>query len=113
MNNLTIILLLAIGCFVVGALILFVNAVINPDWLDWAHFAGFSMLWPLSLHCSIAIPALVLTILAIVADAVSYRRAKRSGEKARKQLLRLWLTPLVTLAGFAFGAVADFIAHMG
>ena len=112
MNNLTIILLLAIGCFVVGALFLFVNAVINPDWLDWAHFAGFSMLWPLSLHCSIAIPALVLTILAIVADIVSYQRAKRSGGKKLKQLLRLWLTPLVALAGFAIGALGGIIASM-
>ena len=113
MNNLTIILLLAIGCFVVGALILFVNAVINPDWLDWAHFAGFSMLWPLSLHCSIAIPALVFTLLAIVADVVLYRQAKRSGGKTRKQLLRLWLTPLIVLAGFDLGVLAEIIFRMG
>lgn len=111
--ELVIFMLLAIACFAVGALIWFVAAVIDPDWLDWAHFAGFSMLWPLSLHCSIAIIALVLLILAVVADAVAYRRAKQSGGKYRKQLLRLWLTPLIGFAGFAVGAICALIAAMG
>ena len=111
--EIVIFMLPAIACFAVGSLIWFVAAVIDPDWLDWAHFAGFSMLWPLSLHCSIAIPALLLLILAVIADAVSYRRAKRSGGKCRKELLRLWLTPLVALAGFAVGALCRLIAAMG
>jgi len=51
------------------------------------------MLRSLRLHCSIAIPALILLILATVADAVAYRRAKRSGAEIGGPLLRLWLTP--------------------
>ena len=108
-----IFMLFLIVCFAIGSLIWFVAAIIDPDWLDWAHFAGFSMLWPLSLHCSIALLALVLLILAIIADAIAYRRAKRSGGKIRKQLLRLWLTPVVGLAGFGIGAIAALIASMG
>ena len=103
-------MLTAIVCFAVGSLIWFVAAVIAPDWLDWAHFAGFSMLWPLSLHCSIAIPALVLAVLALAADAIAFWRAKKSGGKTGKPLLRLWLTLLVALAGFAVGAIGEIIA---
>ena len=106
-------MLTAIACFSIGALTWFVAAVIDPDWLDWAHFAGFTMLWPLSLHCSIAIPALIMLTLAVAADAVAFRRAKRSGGKTWKQLLRLWLTPLVALAGFTVGALGAVIASMG
>ena len=106
--------LLMLGlCFIVGLLTLLINAVIAPDWLDWAEFAGFSMLWPLSLHCSIAVPAIVLTILAVTADAVSYFRAKKSGGETRKPLLRLWLTPTVVLLGFALAALVEMIGHMG
>ena len=111
--EIVIFMLLAIACFSIGALTWFVAALIDPDWLDWAHFAVFSMLWPLSLHCSIAIPALVLTVLAVTADAVAYWRAKKSGVKTRKPLLRLWLTPLVALAGFTVGALGALIAAMG
>ena len=100
-------------CFVIGALSWLINALIAPGWLDWAEFAGFSMLWPLSLHCSIAVPALVLTILAVTADAVSYFRAKKSGGETRKPLLRLWLTPTVVLLGFALGTLVEMIGHMG
>jgi len=100
-------------CFVIGALGWLIDAVIAPDWLDWAEFAGFSMLWPLSLHCSIVIPAIVITILAVAADAVAYFRAKRSGGETRKPLLRLWLTPLVVLFGFALAALVEMIGHMG
>ena len=100
-------------CFVIGALGWIITAVIAPDWLDWAEFAGFSMLWPLSLHCSIAIPALVFTALAFIADAVSYFRAKKSGGATSKPLRRLWLTPLVALLGLALGALVEIIGHMG
>ena len=100
-------------CFVIGALGRLIDAVIAPDWLDWAEFAGFSMLWPLSLHCSVAVPAIVLTILAVTADAVSYFRARKSGGETRKPLLRLWLTPTVVLLGFALAALVEMIGHMG
>ena len=100
-------------CFVIGALSWLINALIAPDWLDWAEFACFSMLWPLSLHCSIAVPALVFTILAVTADAGFYFRAKRSGGETRKPLLRLWLTPTVALLGFVLGALVEMIGHMG
>ena len=100
-------------CFVIGALGRLIDVVIAPDWLDWAEFAGFSMLWPLSLHCSIAIPALVFTALAFIADAISYFRAKKSGGETRKPLRRLWLTPLVALLGFALAALVEMIGHMG
>ena len=100
-------------CFVIGALSRFVDAVIAPDWLDWAEFAGFSMLWPLSLHCSIAIPAIILTILAVTADTISYFRARKSVGETGKSLRRLWLTPLVVLLGFALAALVEMVAHMG
>ncbi len=100
-------------CFVIGALGWIITAVIAPDWLDWAEFAGFSMLWPLSLHCSVAVPAIVLTILAVTADAVAYFRARKSGGETRKPLLRLWLTPTVVLLGFALAALVEMIGHMG
>ena len=100
-------------CFVIGALGWLITALIAPDWPDWAEFAGFSMLWPLSLHCSIAVPAIVLTILAVTADAVSYFRAKKSGGETRKPLLRLWLTPTVVLLGFALAALVEMIGHRG
>ena len=99
--------------FVVGALGRLVDAVIAPDWLDWAEFTGFSMLWPLSLHCSIAVPAIVFAVLAVAADAGFYFRAKRSGGETRKPLLRLWLTPTVALLGFVLGALVEMIGHMG
>ena len=100
-------------CFVIGALSRFIDAVIAPDWVDWAEFAGFSMLWPLSLHCSIAIPAIVFATLAVTADAISYFRAKKSVGETGKPLRRLWLTPLVVLLGFALGALVEMIGHMG
>ena len=100
-------------CFVIGALGRLIDVVIAPDWLDWAEFAGFSMLWPLSLHCSIAVPAIVIAILAVTADAISYFRAKKSGGETGKPLRRLWLTPLVVLLGFALGALVEMIGHMG
>lgn len=99
--------------FVVGALGRLVDAVIAPDWLDWAEFAGFSMLWPLSLHCSIAVPAIVFAVLAVAADAIFYFRAKRFGGETCKPLRRLWLTPTVVLLGFAVAALVEMIAHMG
>ena len=100
-------------CFVIGALGRLIDAVIAPDWLDWAEFAGFSMLWPLSLHSSIALQAIIIAILAVTSDAISYFRAKKSGGETRKPLLRLWLTPLVVLLGFALAALVEMIAHMG
>ena len=100
-------------CFVIGVLSRFIDAIIAPDWVDWAEFAGFSMLWPLSLHCSIAIPAIVFAILAVTADAVSYFRARKSVEETGKPLRRLWLTPLVVLLGFALAALVEMIGHMG
>ena len=106
----TEIMLFLFACFGLGVLAFLICAVIAPDWLDWAYFAGFSMLWPLSLHCSVTIPALILLILAIVADAVAYRRAKRSGAKTWKPLLRLWLTSVVGFAGFAVGAIGALLA---
>ena len=100
-------------CFVIGALGWLITAVIAPDWLDWAEFAGFSMLWPLSLHCSIAVPAIVIAILAVTADTISYFRARKSGGETRKPLLRLWLTPTVVLLGLTLGALVEMISHMG
>ena len=99
--------------FIIGVLTLLINAVIAPDWLDWAEFAGFSMLWPLSLHCSIVIPAIVIAILAVTADTISYFRARKSGGETRKPLLRLWLTPTVVLLGLTLGALVEMISHMG
>ena len=100
-------------CFVIVALSRFIDAVIAPDWLDWAEFAGFSMLWPLSLHCSIALPAIVFAILAVTADAISYFRTKKSVGETGKPLRRLWLTPTVVLLGFALAALVEMIGHMG
>jgi len=95
--------LLMLGLFfIVGLLTLLINAVIAPDWLDWAQFACFTMLLPLSLHCGTAIPTLfwIFTTLAIFADAVSFYRIRKSGGKTGKHLLRLWLTPTVAFMIF-------------
>ena len=85
--------------FFFGLLTLLINAVIAPDWLDWAQFACFSMLFPLSLHFDSAlVPTLLFwsfTALAVIADAIVFYRVRKRGGKTGKHLLRLWLTPTV------------------
>ena len=97
--------LLMLGLFfIVGLLTLLINAVIAPDWLDWAQFACFSMLFPLSLHFDSAlVPTLLFwsfTALAVIADAIVFYRVRKRGGKTGKHLLRLWLTPTVVFIGF-------------
>ena len=89
--------------FIIGVLTLLINAVIAPDWLDWAQFACFTMLFPLGLHCNAVIPITlfwIFTALAVIADAVSFYRVRKRGGKTGKHLLRLWLTPTVAFMVF-------------
>ena len=89
--------------FSIGILTLLVNAVIAPDWLDWAQFACFTMLFPLGLHCNAVIPITlfwIFTALAVIADAIVFYRVRKRGGKTGKHLLRLWLTPTVVFIGF-------------
>ena len=94
--------LLMLGLFfIVGLLTLLINAVIAPDWLDWAQFACFTMLFPLSLHYEGTMTLFWLfTALAVIADAISFYRVRKSGGKTGKHLLRLWLTPTVAFMVF-------------
>ena len=96
--------LLMLGLFfIIGILTLLINAVIAPDWLDWAQFACFTMLFPLGLHCNAAIPITlfwIFTALAVIADAIVFFRVKKGGGKTEKHLLRLWLTPTVAFMVF-------------
>ncbi len=87
--------------FIIGTLTLLVNAVIAPDWLDWAQFACFTMLWPLSLHCEGTMTLFwIFTALAVIADAIVFYRVRKRGGKTGKHLLRLWLTPRVAFLVF-------------
>ena len=87
--------------FIIGTLTLLVNAVIAPDWLDWAQFACFTMLWPLSLHCEGTMTLFwIFTALAVIADAIAFYRVRKRGGKTGKHLLRLWLTPTVAFMVF-------------
>ena len=87
--------------FIIGTLTLLVNAVIAPDWLDWAQFACFTMLWPLSLHCEGTMTLFwIFTALAVIADAIVFYRGRKRGGKTGKHLLRLWLTPMVAFLVF-------------
>ena len=87
--------------FIIGTLTLLVNAVIAPDWLDWAQFACFTMLWPLSLLCEGTMTLFwIFTALAVIADAIVFYRVRKRGGKTGKHLLRLWLTPMVAFLVF-------------
>lgn len=101
--------LLMLGlCFIVGLLTLLINAVIAPDWLDWAQFACFTMLFPLGLHCNAVIPITlfwIFTALAVITDAIVYYRVRKRGGKTGKHLLRLWLTPTVALMVFIIAQI--------
>ena len=94
--------LLMLGLFfIIGILTLLVNAVIAPDWLDWAQFACFTMLFPLSLHYEGTMTLFwIFSALAVIADAVSFYLVKKRGGKTGKHLLRLWLTPTVAFMVF-------------
>ncbi len=101
--------LLMLGlCFIVGLLTLLINAVIAPDWLDWAQFACFTMLFPLGLHCNAVIPITlfwIFTALAVITDTIVYYRVRKRGGKTGKHLLRLWLTPTVALMVFIIAQI--------
>lgn len=101
--------LLMLGLFfIVGLLTLLINAVIAPDWLDWAQFACFTMLFPLGLHCNAVIPITlfwIFTALAVITDAIVYYRVRKRGGKTGKHLLRLWLTPTVALMVFIIAQI--------
>ena len=94
--------LLMLGLFfIIGTLTLLVNAVIAPDWLDWAQFACFSMLFPLSLHYEGTMTLFwSFTALSVIADAIVFYRVRKNGGKTGKHLLRLWLTPTVAFMVF-------------
>ena len=92
--------------FIIGVVTLLVNAVIAPDWLDWAQFACFTMLFPLSLHCGGTLTLFwIFTALAVIADAVSFYLVKKRGGKTGKHLLRLWLTPTVAFMVFIIAQI--------
>ena len=100
-----VILMLALY-FIIGVLTLLINAVIAPDWLDWAQFACFTMLFPLSLYCGWTMTLFwIFTALAVIADAVSFYLVKKRGGKTGKHLLRLWLTPTVALMVFIIAQI--------
>ena len=109
--------LLMLGLFfIIGILTLLINAVIAPDWLDWAQFACCSMLFPLSLHFDTAmIPILLFwsfTALSVIADAIVFYRVRKNGGKTGKHLLRLWLTPTVAFLFFIICSIEEVIGHV-